>query len=153
MRRVPEWLPEVLAWHNWRNRQTMRGAIPPGNDVFALPDPPPTRMDLIVYESPALIRGLLMTEITTERNWNDPNKKQRIERFFFGYRCGCCREVFLIQKHTHSVDMLDRDIVHDCDPSDLRRAVRNAQEMGREKDEYIMTGHNGYWWPEKRNRL
>jgi len=153
MRRVPEWLPEVLAWHNYNNRTRLAGAAVPGFEVLAYPAPAATRMDLIVYESPALIHGLLMTEITTERNWNDPNKKQRIERFFFGYRCGCCREVFLIREHTQRMEELERDIGHECDPSDLRRAVRNARDMGRERGECIMEGTNGYWWPEKRNRF
>lgn len=152
MRRVPEWLPEVLALHNPYNRHAdvRSGAIPAGTDIFKFPEPPPTRMDLVVYDSPALVNGLLMTEITSDNNWNFPNKDFRVERFFFGYRCGGCREVFLIHKNTRRMEDLGRDLFHDCDPSDIRMAVRNAREMGRERGEYIMEGYGGKFWTESR---
>jgi hypothetical protein len=130
----------------------MGGAIPSGTDILRFPEPPPTRMDLIVYSSPAIINGLLMTEITSESNWNDPNKRQKVERFFFGYRCAGCQEVFLIRKEARRMEHIERDIRHECDPSDIRRAVRNAREMGRDRDEYIMEGFDGRWWPEMRDR-
>lgn len=150
MRHVPEWLPEMLAWRNPYNRRTdvRSGAIPAGTDIFKLQEPPPTLMALIVYDSPALINGLLMTEITTERNWNDSDKKQKVERFFFGYRCGGCREVFLIRKDTRGMEDLNRDLHHDCDPSDLRNAIRNARDLGCERGEYIVEGFGGKWWTE-----
>jgi hypothetical protein len=111
-------------------------------------------MDLIVFPSPALVNGLLMTEVAYEDRFlsskGELKTRQRVERFFFGYRCGGCREVFLIRKDTRDMFQIERDLCHDCDPSDLRRSVRNAREMARERDEYIMEGANGGWWPEKR---
>lgn len=154
MRRVPEWLPEVLAWHNWRNRSRMDGAFCPGHDIFKIPVPSATRMDLIVYESPSMISGLLMTEALLEENWYGQNeiwgnrtKKHRVVKSFFGYRCGGCRDVFLVHKDARRIEDLDRDLVHECDPSDFRRAVRNARDMARERGEYIMEGLNGEFHP------
>ena len=149
MRRVPEWLPEVIAWRNPYNRSRMGGAVPLGISVFSMPEPPPTRMDLVVYQSQSIINGLLMTKVIMDRNWNDPNRNPRVERFFFGYRCGGCGEVFLVRNDARQVESLDRSIFHDCDPSDIRRAVRNARELARERGEYIMEGMNGERYPEK----
>ena len=152
MRRVPEWLPEALAWHNYRNRYRpiSGGAIPPGFDaMFTYPEPPPTRMDLIVYPSPGMVAGLLMTETTHARGWYPESNQPPTEMWFFGYRCSGCHQVFLITKNTRRLEEIERDIYHECDPSDLRRAVRNARELARDRGEFFMEGSNGAWWPER----
>jgi hypothetical protein len=33
--------------------------------------------------------------------------------------------------------------IHQCDPSEIRRAVRNARNLGRSRDEYVMEHYSG----------
>lgn len=64
MRRVPEFLPPTI--HVWTNppKNGLGGAIAAGTHVNAKhPIVTPTLMNLMTYQSPALVHGLLMTEI------------------------------------------------------------------------------------------
>ena len=107
-------------------------------------------MEFVLYTSPAMIHGLLMTETITEyaRDYILGNFEPKIERFFFGYSCSQCKEIFLIPSQVRTERDVYDSLRHSCDPSDLRRAVRNAREIGRERGEVIMEGMNGRWWVE-----
>lgn len=101
----------------------------------------PVQMTLVLFQSPALIQGLLMTEV---KMVND-----EIQRFFFGYRCIGCETIHLIHDRVRREEDVYEFTRHQCDPSEIRRAVRNARHLGLERGEHIMEGMNGKWYPEK----
>lgn len=140
MRRIPEFLPPVL-WDVHSHYMFPVGAIREGMDIptHYVPD---TQMVLVLFESPALIYGLLMTEVKLA---ND-----KIERFFFGYRCVGCERIYLVEDHIRRVGDLHHVMRHRCDPSELRKAVRNARFVGLERGENIIEGPDGNWWAEMR---
>ncbi len=100
-----------------------------------------TEMLLVLFSSPALIDGLLMTEIKTSG--------EQIERTFFGYRCVGCDKIYLVHHRIQNSWDLREIENHQCDPSNLRRSVRNARHLGLEKGEHLMEGIGGRWWPER----
>ena len=138
MRRVPEFLPPTINAYNNRYANVLGGAVGIGTNVVDTSHVViPTQMELVLYQSPALIHGLLMTQVKIDNN---------IQCFFFGYRCVACDTVFLVHDRIRMSQDLDEFTQHECDPSDLRRAVRNARDLGRSDNEYIMEGFGGKWW-------
>jgi hypothetical protein len=99
-------------------------------------------MDFVLYSSPALIQGLLMTEVL------EPGDEE-VRRYFFGYKCRVCKTVSLVPSHVRSDRDLWESMRHKCDSSEIRRAVRNARDLARERGEYIVEGMNGKWWTER----
>lgn len=149
MRRVPEFLPPMI--RVMTNPHITGGVMLPGNGVDSKPIPivSDAHMKFVIFQSPALINGLLMTEITTESALGSYDRTPRIERFFFGYQCGICEEVFLVPTQVRREEDLQFTMRHPCEQSELRRAVRNARRMGLERGEHIMEGPDGRWWPER----
>lgn len=141
MQRVPHFLPDTIFVYTSPNRLVSVGAIRTGNDVSSAVVVP-TMMRFVMYSSPAIINGLLMTEVMV------PDKSE-VQRFFFGYRCSICETVFLVSSRPRREYEVVLEMGHPCESSELRRAVRNAREMGRERGEYIMEGPDGRWWPER----
>lgn len=145
MRRVPEFLPPTINAYNNHHANVLGGAVGIGTNVVdASRIVAPTQMKLMLYQSPALIHGLLMTQVKVADD--------EVERFFFGYRCVACDTVYLVHNRVRMKEDLYEFTQHECDPSDLRRAVRNARDLGRSDNEYIMEGFGGKWWYEDRNK-
>lgn len=138
MRKVPEWLPNSILCNTSTVSHGVRsGAIMPTEsfDVSI-----PSRMLLILFEAPALIDGLLMTECQIG--------SRQTQWYFFGYRCVGCGKIYLVDIRTRNEFDAQRYAQHQCDPSELRRATRNARYLALERGEYLMEGHNGDWWAE-----
>lgn len=145
MRRVPKFLPSSV--QVWSKEYTGYSAmIPMGSVMVPNQRDVPTLMQLVLFQSPELIHGLLMTEVLVG-SADDPHSK--VERFFFGYRCSTCNTIFLVQRGVMTINELHHFLAHQCDPSDFRRAVRQARDIAREEDEHIMQSSDGRWWPEK----
>jgi len=144
MRSVPDFLPHMIPVQTTPPGGTFGGAVRAGNGVSIRTEvitDSATRMELVVYHSPALIHGLLMVEVLS------PFEKE-VQRFFFGYRCMTCETVYLVPSQVHNEGELQHYMGHLCDPSELRRAVRNARNRGRSDGEIIMEGMGGKWWYE-----
>ena len=142
MRKVPEFLPPTLNVFTNRHANVLGGAVGVGTDVWMTSQfVAPTQMILLMYQSPALIHGLLMTQVKMADG--------DVQCFFFGYRCVACETVYLVHNRIRQAEDLYEFSIHQCDPSELRRAVRNARHFGLERYERIIEGMNGKWWTEK----
>src|ERR1039458_2201071 len=136
MRRVPEFLPFDIRVPC----QSSNGMLPSALSSIQVS----TRMEFVLYKSPALIQGLLMTEVLSEEN-------QEVQRYFFGYRCSTCETTFLVPQQVRREEELYQFLRHKCDPSEIRRAVRNARRFGCSDDEDVMENVRGGWSYRKRS--
>ena len=143
MRKIPEFLPPIIDVFMNRNANVMGGAVGVGTNIVDTSQVvAPTQMELMLYSSPALIHGLLMTEVLDEGKSEQENRPC-VERFFFGYRCVACETVYLVHDRIRQAEDLYEFSIHQCDPSEIRRAVRNARNLGRSRDEYVMEHYSG----------
>jgi len=145
MRKIPEFLPPTIQVFNNRYANVLGGAVGVGNNVCTTSQVvAPTQMELMLYSSPALIHGLLMTQVKMADG--------DVQCFFFGYCCVACETVYLVHNRIRQAEDLYEFSIHQCDPSEIRRAVRNARDLGRSDNEYIMEGFGGKWWYEDRHK-
>ncbi|CAN5950991.1 unnamed protein product [Sphagnum jensenii] len=115
-----------------------------------------TIMEFVLFSAPSLIHGLLMTEVLGEARFNEPD----VVRFFFGYKCRTCQEVHLVPQQVRCQDNLYEWMRHKCDPSELRRSIRRARQLGCSEDEFVvdnfrLTNRRQFvqdWMVETRNR-
>jgi hypothetical protein len=143
VRKIPEFLPPIIDVFMNRNANVMGGAVGVGTNIVDTSQVvAPTQMELMLYSSPALIHGLLMTEVLDEGKSEQENRPC-VERFFFGYRCVACETVYLVHDRIRQAEDLYEFSIHQCDPSEIRRAVRNARNLGRSRDEYVMEHYSG----------
>lgn len=144
MRRVPEFLPDTIQTHSSVRTGGLGSAVLNGDSIYSSIFPvAPTQMVLTLFHSPALIHGLLMTEVRIG--------SRETERFFFGYRCVGCEKIYLIPSGVDRKEHLHEFMSHLCDPSEIRRAVRNARHLGLERNEYLVeNGMTGEWGAENR---
>jgi len=143
MKRVPEFLPPTINAYNNRYANVLGGAVGIGTNVVDTSQVAvPTEMKLMLYTSPALIHGLLMTQVKMADG--------EVQCFFFGYRCVACETVYLVHSRVRMKEDLYEFTQHECDPSELRRSVRNARELGCDRNEYVWEGFNGNWGHEVR---
>lgn len=77
----------------------------------------------------------------------------RVERYFFGYKCIGCEIMILLGSSVRQAMDLSDYIRHTCDTSELRRAVRGARYMALEKGEHLMEDARGGWGVEKMSFL
>ena len=136
MRKVPPFLPPTINAYNNRYANVLGGAVGVGTDLCMTSQfVAPTQMELMLYSSPALIHGLLMTQVKMADG--------DVQCFFFGYRCVACETVYLVHNRIRQAEDLYEFSIHQCDPSEIRRAVRNARNLGRSRDEYVMEHYSG----------
>jgi hypothetical protein len=84
-------------------------------------------MELVVYTSPDPIHRLLMTDVIMADD--------RIERYFFGYKCKTCEEVYLVPDSVHSENDLLDWMRHVCDSCQITRTIRRARRMAGVEDQ------------------
>jgi hypothetical protein len=145
MRKIPEFMPPTIQVFNNRYANVLGGAVGVGTNIVDTSQVvAPTQMELLMYQSPALIHGLLMTQVKMADG--------DVQCFFFGYRCVACETVYLVHNRIRQAEDLYEFSIHQCDPSEIRRAVRNARHFGRDRGEYIMEGFDDKWWPETRRK-
>jgi hypothetical protein len=145
VRKIPEFLPPTIQVFNNRYANVLGGAVGVGTNIVDTSHVvAPTQMELLMYQSPALIHGLLMTQVKMADG--------DVQCFFFGYRCVACETVYLVHNRIRQAEDLYEFSIHQCDPSEIRRAVRNARHLGLDRGEEIMEGFNGKWWPETRRK-
>src|SRR5580658_7000186 len=77
------------------------GAMCPGDDLSIVAvDTTSKAMELMMFHTPAPIHGLLMWERERQRISFDGNASfpppRQVNLFFFGYKCGKCKEVYLL---------------------------------------------------------
>jgi hypothetical protein len=111
MRKVPEFLPPTINAYNNRYANVLGGAVGIGTNVVDTSHVAvPTEMKLMLYASPALIHGLLMTQVKTADG--------EVQCFFFGYRCVACETVYLVHNRVRMKEDLYEFTQHECDPSE-----------------------------------
>jgi hypothetical protein len=136
VRKIPEFLPPIIDAFMNRNANVLGGAVGIGTNIIDTSHVvAPTQMELLMYQSPALIHGLLMTQVKMADG--------DVQCFFFGYRCVACETVYLVHNRIRQAEDLYEFSIHQCDPSEIRRAVRNARNLGRSRDEYVMEHYSG----------
>ena len=130
MRRVPSFLPpSIKVWIMTKDGMLGNGGAGTQGQVM---------MDFVLFGAPALIHGLLMTEVPGESRFNEPE----IVRFFFGYKCSQCQEIYLIPHHIRTEDDLYHFLRHTCDACEIRRAVINARRMAEIEEDWDWRKHH-----------
>jgi hypothetical protein len=82
------------------------GAQTPGTD-FSVRMEEPVYMELVNFVSPDRINGLLMYDSSTT------------QYFFFGYKCGVCKKIYLVPESADSIDTLIPAMRHECCPETM----------------------------------
>lgn len=156
MKRIPDFLPQMI--RVWTQPEMTYGAMTgmTNKEIDTSIRSNSTIMEFVLFSAPAIIHGLLMTEVLGEARFNESD----VVRFFFGYKCRTCQEVHLVPQQVRCEGDLYEWMRHKCDPSELRRSIRRARQLGCSEDEFVVEGFRlnnrrqfvQDWMIEARNR-
>jgi hypothetical protein len=96
------------------------GAMHPGNDVSTVVCCDSNRkvMELVMFNTPALIHGLLIWEREKQRLSFSKDASfpppRHAEHYFFGYKCSRCKEIYLLPDSVKKTDEIPAAMQHEC---------------------------------------